>query len=491
MKIFAWAAGIVLAIVVAVVAIVVVNTETFSPPGQVDLAQVRLAPPMTVDVDRAARHLGEAISFRTVTNQNAADNDWTQWDGLRAWLARTYPAFHAATRVELAAGRTLVFTWQGSDPKKAPIILMAHQDVVPVSAGTEADWSHPPFSGAIAEGAVWGRGAYDDKGVMIGLMEAVDALVRSGFKPTRTIYVILSHNEEVKGDGALAAATALKARGVKAEWLLDEGSFIEMDEPITGGRVAKIAIAEKGFLTVRLTAKGAGGHSSRPPKETAVATLARAIVAITGDPFPLRVNGVVRAELEALAPKAPWMTRMRVANLWLTEHWLATELAESPSAAAALHTTIAPTMLQGSPKANVLPQVAIARINLRIDPEMTTAEAVEHMKDAIGDLPVTIEYEDRYEPIRASSTTSDGWKAIAALARDLSGGAPVVPTLFTASTDSSRFPEVARDIYRFSPVMVERDKLGKMMHGTNEHMTLENLKRVVDFYQRLIRTTAG
>jgi carboxypeptidase PM20D1 len=114
-----------------------------------------------------------------------------------------------------------------------------------------------------------------------------------------------------------------------------------------------------------------------------------------------------------------------------------------------------------------------------------------HLKDAVGDLPVTIEYEDRYEPVRASSTTSEGWKAIAALAREASGGAPVVPTLFTASTDSSRFPDIVRDIYRFSPVMVEREKLGKMMHGTNEHMTLENLKRIVDFYQRLIRTTAG
>jgi carboxypeptidase PM20D1 len=181
---------------------------------------------------------------------------------------------------------------------------------------------------------------------------------------------------------------------------------------------------------------------------------------------------------------------MKIANLWLFEPLITREMGATPSGAALLHTTIAPTMLQGSPKANVLPQVATARINFRVDPEMTTQELLDHVKASLGDLAVEIEFEDRYEPVPASSISSEGWRAIAALAHDMSG-APVVPSLFVASTDSSRFVGVARDIYRFVPVMVEREELGRMMHGTNERMSLENLGRIVDFYHRLIRMTAG
>src|SRR5262249_30606218 len=151
--------------------------------------------------------------------------------------------FHAAAKLEIVGERTLLFTWAGTDASLAPIILMAHQDVVPITPGTEKDWRHPPFSGEIAEGAVWGRGSVDDKCELIGLMEAVEALTRAGLHPKRTIYVVSGHNEEVKGNGALAAAEALKARGVHADWLLDEGGSIETDDVITGGTVAKIAIA--------------------------------------------------------------------------------------------------------------------------------------------------------------------------------------------------------------------------------------------------------
>jgi carboxypeptidase PM20D1 len=485
-----WAGIGIAAVVVALIAIVIIRTETFEPPGATDLSGVRLTPHMAIDVDAAARHLGQAVRFQTISHQNASDNDWSQWDAQRAWLATTYPAFHAAAKLELPAGRTLLFTWAGSDPSLAPIILMAHQDVVPISPGTEKDWRHPPFSGEIAEGAVWGRGSIDDKASLIGIMEAVEALARAGFHPKRTIYIVSGHNEEVKGDGAQAAAELLKSRGVHADWVLDEGGTIETDEIITGRPIAKIGIAEKGYANIRITATGAGGHSSRPPKETAVTTLARGVIAVAEHPFKLHVGGVIRSELEALAPYAPWSMRMKIANLWLMERFLANELAATPTGAAMLHTTIAPTMLQGSPKANVLPQVATALVNFRIDPESNTAETMSHVKDAVGNLPVTLAFEDAFEPIRASSTTSDGWKAIAALAHDMSG-APVVPELMLASTDSSRFPEVARDIYRFVPEEIRNEDMRTMLHGTNEHTTLANLKRIIDFYERLIQMTAG
>ena len=490
MKVLWWALAAIVGLAAVLVVVILVRTENFTPAAATDVAGVHLPPHMAVDALSAAAHLGQSVRYQTVSHQDAKDNDWSQWDQQRAWLASTYPAFHAAAKLEIVGERTLLFTWAGTDASLAPIILMAHQDVVPVTPGTEKDWQHPPFSGEIADNAVWGRGSVDDKGELIGLMEAVEALVRAGFHPKRTIYVVSGHNEEVKGNGALAAAQTLKARGVHADWLLDEGGSIETDDVITGGTVAKIAIAEKGYMNIRVTARGEGGHSSRPPKETAVATLSRAVVAISEHQFPLHIGPTLRTQLEILAPKTPWMTRMRIANLWATEHWLTTELGATPAGAAMLHTTIAPTMLTGSPKANVLPQVATSLINFRVDPDQSTQDVMDAMKAAVGDIPVELAFEDRYEPIKPSSTTSAGWKAIAALASDISGGAPVVPSLFLASTDSSRFPDVAKDIYRFSPTVGTALEL-KQVHGTNEHMPIENLKRIIDFYERLIRMTAG
>eukprot|EP01030_Chromulinospumella_sphaerica_P024057 gene24056-24118_t len=201
----------------------------------------------------AAQHLSQAVQIRTVSNQDKADNQWAEWDRLHAWLATTYPAAHAAMTREILPNKALVYTWTGSDPALKPIVLMAHQDVVPITPGTEKDWKHDPFAGEIAEGAVWGRGSIDDKGSLVALFEGLDALAKSGFKPKRTVIVVSGHDEEAGGTGAQAAAALLKSRGVRAEWVLDEGSAAINDHPITGKPAAVIGIAEKGYATLVVT----------------------------------------------------------------------------------------------------------------------------------------------------------------------------------------------------------------------------------------------
>ncbi|MCE3285391.1 MAG: peptidase, partial [Steroidobacteraceae bacterium] len=158
-----------LLVLFVVVAVVAVRTWTYRPASIV--APVKLASAPSIDVERATAHLGEAVRIRTVSHQEAADNDVAEWDRLRAWLQATYPAAHAAMTRDLVADRTLVYTWLGSDPALPAIILMAHQDVVPVTPGTDGDWQHPPFEGVIADGAVWGRGTVDDKGSLVALFE--------------------------------------------------------------------------------------------------------------------------------------------------------------------------------------------------------------------------------------------------------------------------------------------------------------------------------
>src|SRR3990167_531675 len=238
-----------LALVALLIVVIAVRTLTYKAPASADLGGVKLAAPVTVDRAKAAQHLSEAIGFQTVSHQDKADDQPGEWDKLHAWLQVTYPAAHAAMTREVISDHTLVYTWPGSDPSLAPIVLMAHQDVVPVTPGTEGDWKHPPFGGVIADGAVWGRGAIDDKGSLVTLFEGVETLAASGFKPKRTVILVSSHDEEVRGQGARAAAALLKSRDITAQFVLDEGMAIISDNPITGGPGALIGVGEKVYGT--------------------------------------------------------------------------------------------------------------------------------------------------------------------------------------------------------------------------------------------------
>lgn len=457
---------------------------------QADLPLPTVVAVDAIDGARAAQRLGEAIRFRTVTHQNPAEDEVVEWERLHAWLQQSYPAAHAAMQRELVDGRSLLYTWAGRDPKAAPILLMAHQDVVPVSPGTEGDWTEPPFSGAVKDGWIWGRGSSDDKGSLVALMEAAESLTAAGFQPARTVLFAFGHNEEVLGSGALAIAELLKTRGLRPEFVLDEGMVVIEDHPVLKAPVALIGIAEKGYATLRITARAPGGHSSMPPPETAVAVLAQAITAITGSPFPLGYSGPAAEMMEALAPRAPFSIRLAVGNAWLFEPLLVQQIAAKPSGAALLHTTMAPTMLEGSPKENVLPQSAIARINFRIHPRDSVASVMARMQAAVGTLPVELEWEGTpNEPSPVSSTHSPAWQALTELAGEASG-APVAPALVLGGTDSRVFSGFAEDVYRFMPVRMRLDELG-MIHGTNERLSVDNLDRMAEFYRRLIERTAG
>jgi carboxypeptidase PM20D1 len=463
---------------------VAVRTVLFKGPAAADLDQVKLPKPPAIDNAKAAEHLSQAVRIATISHQDKAQNDLAQWARLHDWLATTYPASHKAMQRQVVLNHSLIYTWPGSDPS------LAHQDVVPISEGTEGQWKYPPFSGEIAEGAVWGRGSVDDKGSLIGLFEACETLIKSGFVPRRTIYIVSGEDEEAGGAGARAAAAVLKAKGVKALFTLDEGSVVIADNPVTGSAASLIGVAEKGYGTLRLTAKGAGGHSSAPPKQTAVVALSRAISAIADHPFPIRFQGPGADMLMSLAPSAKPLVKVAAANTWLFAPLLAAQIGATPTGAAMMHTTIAPTMLQGSPKENVLPQVAVARINYRIAPWDRAEDVMARARDAIGPLPVSLSWETPpRQPSPVSSTQSEGWKLVAAAARAATPAAPVAPALVIAGTDSRSMSEVSADVYRFQPIVFAMNDV-KMIHGTNEHITLDNLERMTGYYAQLIMAAA-
>ena len=268
----------------------------------------------------------------------------------------------------------MLMTWTGTDASLPPVILMAHQDVVPVNPGTDADWTHGPFGGVVADGYIWGRGAMDDKGSLIAILEAGEALAKSSWAPKRTVIFAFGHDEEVSGAGAQEIFALLKSRNVTPAMVLDEGYAVLDNYPLTGKPAALIGVAEKGYISLQITATTEGGHSSRPPRESGAVRIARALVALEENQMPADLSAPpFNQMIEAVAADLPFTTRLAFANQWLLGSVITGQVSGDASANAIVRTTTAPTMMTGSIKDNVLPQRASAVVNFRIHPNDTIA----------------------------------------------------------------------------------------------------------------------
>jgi len=458
--------------------------RAFMGPARTTQAEALPVPSLALDLEAAAARLGEAIRIETVAQpEGAAAPDSAMLRRFHDWLVLRYPALHSVAERSVLAGGTLVYRWTGTRRELAPVVLMAHQDVVP--AASPERWTHAPFDGVVEEGRVWGRGAIDNKGSLVAMLEAAEALAAGGRAPTRTVYFVFGHDEETRGEGAKAAAAFLVDRGVEAAFVLDEGSIVVADHPVTRGAVALVGITEKGYATVRLTAKAEGGHASAPPADTAVAILVRALDALLQRPFPFRYQGATRAMLEALAPHAAFPARLAISNAWLLGPVLRAQLAATPQGAAMLHTTMAPTMLSGSPRENVLASEAGAVINLRIAPGDTVEGVLAHLRQSLEGLPVTLEVVgEARDPAPVSAIDSEGYRLVAGAARAVFD-VPVAPAPVIAATDSRHMTAVSANIYRFQPVLLPVAGTA-MIHGIDEHLDVEALGQMIRFYGALL-----
>ncbi|RFB04976.1 M20 family peptidase [Parvularcula marina] len=480
-----------LAVLVLFIAVIIGRTLSYGPSGE---SAPRLEAPdaPAMSGEEIGRHLGEAIRFQTVTSKAGAPEAGEEqpWLDFHDWLAATYPAAHEAMTLEKVAGLTLLYQWEGSDPSLNPIILMAHQDVVPVNPGTEGDWDAPPFAGEIIDGILVGRGALDDKASLITLMEAAEGLTQSGFAPKRTVYFLFGHDEEVAGIGAKSAFALLEERGVTADMVLDEGMVTVANAPLTGGPLTIIGVAEKGYLTVELRVSGEGGHSSTPPRDNAVVRLSRALVALEENQFPSHLNEQpLKDFFRGMAPDMSFVIRMALANRWLLGSQVEKELAKLPTADALVRTTIAPTMLEGSTKENVLPQRASATVNFRIHPSDSVEKVLDHIRKVTRDIDgVEIIALDGFasEPSPVSSAKTQAFAALSAAASSsISPDAPIVPGLVLGATDARFSYGVSENVYRYMPALLHTDEIGGI-HGTNEKVSLENLARMARAYTQII-----
>ena len=228
-----------------------------------------------VDVERFIKNLSDAIKIPTIANRDESLVDWAPFDEFHALLEKAYPLMHQNLDKQIISTRSLLYHWKSEHPEKEPIALLSHQDVVPVTPGTEDDWKYPAFSGEVAEGFLWGRGAIDMKNHLIGVCEAVETLLEEGYKPERDVYLCFGHNEEVMAEGEICGADCMmrwfKANGIRLDSVLDEGGAIleaKVDKVIDG-HLAGVGIAEKGHVDFEISVNAKGGHSSQPPKHSA------------------------------------------------------------------------------------------------------------------------------------------------------------------------------------------------------------------------------
>lgn len=477
---------LVLAALLLLVAAVAVNTWR---QGSRQL-QVAPAPSVAVDEAAVADKLAGALRLRTVSSLDDPALNAQEFRKLHAYLEQRFPKLHATLQREVVGGLSLLYTWQGSDPNAKPVALMAHQDVVPIEPGTESRWQAAPFAGEIRDGYVWGRGAWDDKGNLVAQMQAVETLLEAGFQPRQTVYLIAGADEEVSGlRGAQAIAKLLEARKVKLDFVIDEGLFIANGlMPGVKQPVALIGIAEKGYMSVVLKAKGTPGHASAPPPpgQTAISKLSVALRRLDEEQLPAAVKGVAREMFETLAPEMSGFQRVALANLWLFGPLVQPQLEKAAATNSMLRTTTALTIVQGGNKDNVIPASAEATVNFRIMPGETRASVLQHVREKVGPDVELRELPGAVDPTGVSPTAAPSFQALNRTVRSLFPDVLVTPALYVAGSDSHHFTGLTDNIYRFSPVRVQPADLPRL-HGTNERIAVANLGELVRFYHQLLR----
>ena len=428
-----------------------------------------------------AQKLSKMIQYDTTSHANVHEEE--KFLGFHKVLEELFPLVHEKLERTVIDGN-LLYYWKGKSSEK-PILLMSHQDVVPA----EGEWLHEPFSGDIADGKVWGRGASDTKCSVMAFFEAVEELLREGYTPECDVYLASSCTEEWAGDGAPKIVEELKRRGVELFIVCDEGGGI-ISEPIGGikGNFAMVGVFEKGKADVKFTARSTGGHASAPAKNTPIARLAAFVNEVeTHTPFKRKFLPEVSAMFARLAPYAPFGLKLVMGNLWLFAPIMKPVLGRiSAQAGAMLQTTIAFTMQSGSDAYNVLPQEATLGANMRFIPHQGEKESLEIIKAlaAKHGLETEIVHSNDYtEPV---DINGEAFKLVEKVIGETFPGLPVSPYVMTGATDAQFYQPICPSCIRFAPVIYGPEQM-KGMHGLNENIEYNCLPGAVSFYQKLIK----
>lgn len=484
-----------------------------------------------------AAKLSGAVQIDTSSFDNLPllDEDPEYWRAKFApfhqYLEKTFPTAHAALAKETANSWGLVYTWEGSDPSLKPLLLTAHQDVVPIQEATKLDWTYPPFDGVYDGDTVWGRGLADCKNLLIGLLETVELLLAAEFVPKRTIILGFGFDEEVGGArGAQSIATLLRERyGLDSLFaLIDEGGigFTE----VAGVPLLLPGTSEKGLVDVYVDISTPGGHSLVPPRHTGIGIISDFIVALEQHPFPGIFSGrnptfweyqCVATHLKELEPELRKaileldpVDPTNKANQVVVGAW------DEGLLRYLLRTLAAVDIITGGVKVNALPEHVTAVVNHRVAVELTVRATIEHdlkvlygiaRKHGLGLVDATTNttlitptaqghftllIDEGLEAAPVTPSDDEQWDTLAGVIRHVYeelafpgrfADQPVVvaPGIATGNTDTRYYWDLTSHIYRYRPGTAHTVEVHA--HGVDEHIPFDSHLQLVGFYYQYLR----
>lgn len=442
-----------------------------------------------------------------------SDPRWDIFSPFADYLEKTFPLVHSTLQLEKINTHALLYTWAGSNPDLKPTLLMAHQDVVPVPAATVKQWTHPPFSGYYDGKFVWGRGSSDCKNQLVGILEAVEALIDAGFAPKRTLILSFGFDEEISGrDGAgHLAPFLLKRYGHNSiAVIVDEGATIAES---WGANFAMPGVAEKGYVDVDIVVRMPGGHSSIPPQHNGIGVAAELISLIEANPYEpyLDDENPYLSLLHCGAEHAPEFpsklkhllhkrdSKHRSCKNKGHKDGLALEASKAGLDIKYLMTTsVAVDLINGGVKTNALPERTQFTVNHRINVGSNAQTILSHITSLAAKVasehnltltpfngtesPSSITLSHRatlLEPAPVTPSTVDpqhpsAYSVLAGTTRALYGEALLVaPGIMTGNTDTRYYWDLSENIFRYAPGWDRLQKGLGSIHTVDERIGVQ------------------
>ncbi len=441
--------------------------------------------PLLVLNDSCINHLQQAVKFKTISFDDHSKIDTNAFISFRNFLIATYPNVFKTMNPEIINGFSLILKWKGKSKDKKPIILLAHQDVVPIEEATLNKWSVKPFSGDIKNGFIYGRGTIDDKGSLIAILESAEILIKENFIPETDVYFIFGHDEEASGlQGAQVIAKLFKKRNINPAFVLDEGGIITKTKiPGLQKPTAVVGISEKGYVTLDLKINVPGGHSSMPEETTALDEMAKAIVKLKENPFKPEMGYVLNAFLDHIGPEMPFLSKMAMANREIFKPLIYSTYAKSAAGSAVIRTTTATTIFKSGIKTNVIPGQADASVNFRTQPGTSQIDVINHVRKVIDNTNIQItERSGSSETNQVAKVDDASFKYMQQTLNNFYPELVVAPYLVLGATDGRYFGNITSQVFRFIPFT---DPEG--FHGVNERIQITDFKRGISFYYQFLK----
>lgn len=382
-------------------------------------------------------------------------------------------------------GRGLVVARIAGTERLKPLMLNHHIDVVAADA---AEWHHPPFSGAVADGFVWGRGTLDTKGLGIMFLLAMEALVKEGVTFRRPVVFTAVPDEEPGGDNGMRWFTENHSDSIDPEWVWDEGSG-SIKDVFGKGVMFAVAVAEKQIYRFKLIAEGEPGHGSMPHPDSANNRLLAALQRIIETPRPLKAGPAAAAMFEGLAPRQKFPASFILNHLTnpLVLKLAGKKLSSEKFTNAVLRDTVSVNILQAGYQINVIPERAEAQLDCRLLPETDAEEFHRWLVGRIANDHIRLEMIQQSPPSGIAPVDNPFYRAVTSSVHRHSPGAGVFPLLMAGATDGRYWRERGYAAYGFTPMILERSDISRV-HGIDERISLENLLLGLRMTKDIIKT---